>query len=177
MGQCIFMRRRLKKYKPNIPEASMYLYGTPNESGNIGLRSGDSVSYYDGTVLDALEWDEKTYPYLFVEIWYNNYSKKWSGSAVATAEPAYIKDFTLGTSLEEAIHWDGIPAIRKSHRDGQWSEWSESTTFTNIALNNGEIIFAYYDIYKNGVLWQAATEPITIYKGIVDYVGDIPIYE
>lgn len=41
--------------EPAVPDepgevSTMYLYGTPSESGNIGLRVGDSVTYYSGAV-------------------------------------------------------------------------------------------------------------------------------
>ena len=53
---------------PDEPEtASMCLYGTPSTSGNIGLRNGESVTYYDGAVLPPLpEWDKSKYPYAFL---------------------------------------------------------------------------------------------------------------
>lgn len=36
---------------PDTPTATQYLYGRPSETGNIGLRSGDTVTLYNGTVL------------------------------------------------------------------------------------------------------------------------------
>ena len=50
-------------------DGSVYLAATePVHSGNIGLRSGDSVTLYDGAVLPELpEYDEETYPYALMD--------------------------------------------------------------------------------------------------------------
>ena len=58
-----------KRSADPAPTASMYLYGTPSDSGSIGLRSGESVTYYDGAVLPLLpEWDKTKYPYAVLTI-------------------------------------------------------------------------------------------------------------
>ena len=49
-------------------DGSVYLAATePVHSGNIGLRNGETVTYYDGAVLPPLpEWDKTKYPYAYV---------------------------------------------------------------------------------------------------------------
>lgn len=51
---------------PDTPIVSLCLYGTPSETGNIGLRDGGSMTYYDGAVLPKPLLDVSEFPYRYI---------------------------------------------------------------------------------------------------------------
>lgn len=167
---------------PEVVKSVMYLYGTPSESGNIGLRSGDTVTYYDGAVLPALpERDKEKYPYAY--ILYTFFPKY---CLYLTNRPLYAT-WSEGNNKVSGVHsngefeWmgGGVKANGKEWATGVHTE-SLSTGFPPIWSNTDMFKAIYISEAKSYELTDEigfkATEPIPVGE-IVDYDGDIPIYE
>lgn len=149
-----------------LPGASVYLYGTPSDSGNIGLRSGESVSFYDGAVLPdincLLTVEQKAkYPFLWIYGPYNA-GRRYRMTALPKVEVHY-------SSL---VHWFGVWGDDASYinavwEDGQWGEATEKTGGTNTYV--GADLWKNFDIsYESEVLSSASPAPIPV-SGIVAY--------
>lgn len=149
--------------------SSHYLYGVPSESGNIGLRSGGTVTYYDGAVLPKI---------LEVE-----------GCSCAFIEKPFMMRTWYTLFLTPAIAY-GKTA------EGEWcfgwaagsvnyalldNEWKSRTELTNGALHtspdSSTILWTNTDLLnEDGTVGRKGTDPIPVGE-IVDTINNIPIYE
>lgn len=135
--------------------ASLYLYGTQSDSGTIGLRSGESVTLYDGAVLPALpEWDRETYPY------------------------ALIKDGTyLYAFSSYSYNYSDGPFITANAPKKVWelenAEWVELTNYVNTSVAGNayfsNLVWSNLDILnEDGTVYLAASDPVPV-TGLVGY--------
>lgn len=144
--------------KEAVATATQYIYGVPSESGNIGLRSGDSVVYYDGVVAPVSpDYDTTANPYVVIR----GYD---TGTYVLTAddEPFIIAvDGAVGTLF---------PNVKYDLTDGAWQERSIGTL-------GGAPVWSNHDMYYvdseaagelAGTLGHAKSNPIPV-SGIVAY--------
>ena len=171
-GQRIAAQRVFEK-KEDDPEASMYLYGTPSESGNIGLRSGDSVSYYDGMVTPPIDtvYTSKLkaeYPYAVM------IRQKWSGALGAHDSVSVIcakSQFKANADgYLASLYGQSIVVFEINYLNGE-TDWSEPVVdgdgdyyFT------AEIMWGNHDILNaNGGVFLAKSAPIPVYTGVVAY--------
>lgn len=169
----LMMGQKIKKIKNGVAKATMYLYGTPSETGNIGLRSGGVVTYYDGVVAPELpEWDKTAYPYVAL-----NYARSMVMSLrrlYFSTEPCY----RLESQGTDAPHTWFIPVPCMVSSLISETEWGEPTLST--ATEDMTIVlarWANHDVYNaDGSLCFQSSDPIPVGE-IVDYEGDIPIYE
>ena len=168
--------------------ATMYLYGTPSESGNIGLRVGDTVTYYSGVVLPALpEWDKTVYPYAVIVEYKATILNKENRAylyLLKNQSDRYLQEGSIDT---EYIYYHAGDMYYKatSAEDEPYTEWTESGILSedksfsleNIKWTNEPIYYQYDNHYgASGDLALAASDPIPVGE-IVDYIDDIPIYE
>lgn len=178
---------RLMREKIEKKEPVGYLYGTPSENGNIALRVGDVITCYKGAVLPQLpEFDKQ---YAVIRGYTDEQAQKggayrWRYLHVSE-EPFCVKasdsPYDQGLYLYnlETEHWESNYGT-----DGAW-EYKGEFTFEEQRVYDPES-----SLYEHHFLWAnhnivntvdnstycAATDPIPV-TGIVDYVGDIPIYE
>lgn len=163
-------------------DSALFLYGTPSESGNIGLRVGDTVTYYAGAVLSKLP--EMAYQYAAIvpnaSAPYDGYAYNlWNFSA-----PLYISNATDNGNAsgrtrvftEKGASYKGW----KGNPDGKaWDFTFENSSSTG-SVTTEMPIWTNEDIYAeidgNRSLYIAASDPIPVGE-IVDYNGEIPIYE
>ena len=153
--------------------AALYLYGTPVEDGvelseyrHVGLRVGDTVTYYRALIAPPLPKETAIYsacvmaeftrtPWLFAgkSVTYETYNGKYH-FALAELQP----------------YWLG-------HADG-WQQSTYIPTHNRIGeVGSDFAIWSSVDIlYEDGTVAHAATDPIPVGE-IVDYINDIPIYE
>lgn len=145
-------------------DPELFLYGTPSESGNIGLRVGDSVTYYNGAVLQKLPESDMPYAHIYsTELDLIPYGAIFS---------------------ENPFVFNGNKSILLDGMVGKW-HYSENSVWWNYAeydatdtANSYPAIWTNHDIKDvNGNLHLAATNPIPVTKGIVDTINGIPIYE
>lgn len=143
-----------------------YLYGTPSENGNIGLRVGDTVTYYSGAVtknIDEIWTDKDTQPYAFMRCTTN------AAHLYISAAPFY--------ATEGYINWVN-PTTQYAfyYSQGIWEymqKWTGDTT--SYSLNNTFAVWANHDVIKDGEVWLSATLPISVGE-IVEYIDGIPVY-
>jgi hypothetical protein len=158
--------------------ATMYLYGTPSESGNIGLRVGDTVTYYDGAVATAYpEWD--SVPYVAI-----TKTDRYDCIAEYSSCPiVWVDEDTLGLAGEGTnrmyntdVFKDGVWLVREP-MENTLNSWGEPLSFP---LDYGKILWSNHDIKNSSeteVMFVKSPDPIPIYNGIVEYINGIPIYE
>ena len=168
---------------PNTPTASMYLYGQQSDSGNIGLRVGDTVTYYSGHISPM--WDRTKYP--FGVALYNQGESYRVYHFYAFAEQHYYETTHVltsryfGTSSDPEIGGPACVAWIKYGIDGEW-EASEGvanvqTDMGSVKVNSQNELWTSFDMYyKDGTLKSAASDPIPVGE-IVEYIDGIPIYE
>ena len=168
--------------------ATMYLYGTPSESGNIGLRVGDTVTYYSGVVLPALpEWDKTVYPYAVIVEYKATILNKENRAFLYLLKDQSDRYLQEGSIDTEDIYYHAGDMYYKatSATDEPYTEWTESgilsederLSLENIKWTNEPIYYQYDNHYgASGDLALAASEPIPV-SGIVDTINGIPIYE
>lgn len=181
---------------PDAPATALYLYGTPSESGNIGLRSGDSVSYYDGAVLPNIDGDytdelKVKYPHLVMKFVAER-------TALGVVHPAYYQliaaiplvmddgDYVRAPD-DKLVNFAFTPCVewRCEAPHNTWVSYGEGgradlPSIEDIIWTNNDIYYIddHSDVSKAGTLAVAKSpEPIPVYAGIVDFVGDIPVYE
>lgn len=145
-----------------VETAKQYLYGTPSESGNIGLRVGDTVTYYDGAVLPELpEWDKTVYPFAYLctqGIHYLNLSTVPFKREVGTTGYQNMIPDTNGSVIE----------YKKASNDTEWVRNSDGDR--DVTPYNGinhwpfvDIYWANFDIQNtDGTTHVTATEPIPV---------------
>ena len=177
-----------KTLPPAQKEPVAYLYGTPSESGNIGLRVGDTVTYYNGAVLPALpEWDKTVYPYaVIVDYGYSILDKENRAFLYLLKDQGdrYLQESQIDS---EYIYYHAGDMYYKatSPKDEPYTEWTESDILTEAKMFNlvgiiwtKEPIYYQYDNHwgASGELALAASDPIPVGE-IVEYIDGIPIYE
>ncbi len=159
----LMMGQRIKKIKNAVAKATQYLYGTPSESGNIGLRVGDSVTYYDGAVLPdingLLTAEQKAkYPFL----WIYDSGGKYRMYALPYVEVRYI----------QRAHWFGVWSEEDSYitalyKNGQWGEVEERTGGTNTFVKAD--MWKNFDLYYEDELLSSASPDSVSVSGLVGY--------
>lgn len=149
---------------PDVPEAFLYLYGTPSTSGNIGLRNGESVTYYEGVVAKPVyELYDENYPIVCITM--NTY---FSGTEVHMFS-------NVTPDGENRLHYDERIDFEYDKTTGGWVEHDR---LTDSYMFTSGIVWTNTTLYDtNGNVTHSASDPIPVYTGIVDYIGDIPIYE
>lgn len=154
---------------PDVPTASMYLYGTPSTSGNIGLRSGNSVTYYKGVVapdINTVYTDEVEAKYPCAAITLGYPKPDFIELRVASA-PAIL------SSTGNLIHT--VYSDYKVHDWANWHEtWGEGVEKTALSgtlwAGSEDLIWTNHDIKdKNGALQiTKSADPIPV-TGVVGY--------
>lgn len=149
--------------------ATMYLYGTPSESGNIGLRVGDAVIYYNGVVSPRLpEHEEGVFESAFIV---------FAGGLAQRYQVFFTPEITYRESESGMWHFcyaDGT--IYYSLYDGEWkypqtiSNGGAYGTIDSVLWSNTDLL------NKDGTVGHAKSDPIPVGE-IVDYINGIPIYE
>ena len=173
--------------EPDEPsgEPIAYLYGTPSESGNIGLRVGDTVAYYNGAVLtdiDTVCTDEvkAQCPYAFL-VYYpdDNLYRLYISSRAGLVHGR--------NSRNVHVEFANSELGGKSNYDGETMTWGDVSAADNASLNaptnrvfwvNEAVYYKdnFYDEALAGTLFMAASAPIPVGE-IVDTIDGIPIYE
>ena len=169
----------VKKDAPVL--ATQYLYGSPSDSGNIGLRSGDTVSYYDGAVLPKAPDEIMAYSYVY--IYEDVESKQYIAYGFDTKPYAWMYENFL-TSYETVKVDSGTygSACWYSTVPEEWSGIETNKNVSDAALGYirnkpSTIIWSNFDMNAlDGTLALAASDPIPV-SGLVGYIGDIPVYE
>lgn len=124
---------------------------------------------YNGKELPALPvWDKNEYPYAFIAR-----GHVFGYHFVVTKSPAQCFDRTDSTGASEyvVIDWEA-PSMRSAViRDGasSWGELHSDTTNTDIVLYTDGLIWANYDIYKDGTIYRSATDPIPLGSATTDF--------
>lgn len=158
----------LVQYKLTPP---FCIYGVPSETGNIGLRSGDSVTYYDGVVLPTLP--DKAYQYSMIV-----YSKLSGYIMWVYSAPFYINN-TTGTVRVYTDKGAMYQLWQVNTDENVWNLKAEGQT-TSGSITDDTPIWTNEDIYAeiDGIrsLYIAAYDPIPV-GGIVDTIDGKPIYE
>lgn len=159
---------------PAVPEAAMYLYGTPNESGNIGLRNGDSVTYYEGVVAPPIDtvWTverKETHPYA---VYFNSGSSE-SLHLLRTVE--YANTLTGERALKLPSRND-VDELCYKHKNGEWV-YVDTSNAVSLRLVLEYLKWTSFDlINEDGTVYLPASMPIPV-SGVVDEIDGIPIYE
>ena len=170
--------------QPDTPTTAMYLYGTPNESGNIGLRDGDTVTYYDGAVLPELPKElpnanGNEFPCCFV------YKPKWYDYHEVFFTTAPPEKFVNAGQDMIRLSVDGL-VYYFTTETGTWTESEKPMTMNphfsgadswllNVTMH--KLLWTNNDIPdESGAVYLPATEPIPVGEQ-VDTINDIPIYE
>lgn len=170
--------------------AAMYIYGTPSETGNIGLRDGDTVTYYDGMILPELpEWDKTEYPYAVINYSYKNgvlnkvFCRILASNAYYT--PSSVGGVWFGGDADGSRDDDKVASKYYQLTGDVWGEPSETEDgVVKIYPPEGQTAYSltYYTLWANfkvkydGVVYKQAFEPIPVGE-IVDTINNIPIYE
>lgn len=178
--------------EPDVPDepgevATMYLYGTPSESGNIGLRYGDTVTYYNGAVLPDIvtvypDELQATHPYVFIAD-----SSDKSGFLRYTAYRLFISpvpfvqddnfDTSVTTSVVDVIGYDSYCYTMHKSETQELNVWSEPKELTFASAFEQPCLWANHKVLDaNGGVFHPEVKPIQV-GNIVEYINDIPIYE
>lgn len=158
---------------PDTPTAALYIYGTPNESGNIGLRVGDTVTYYDGAVfsnIDEVYTDalKQTHPYAGI--------MTSNGNCMLIVANAKAKQLT---GFLPSCTWDtndgNCAFVSWVYSELSGWEFSTSSEHGSPIAGSSNWMWANHDIYQsNGKLYIAQFAPIPV-SGIVgnSYNGNV----
>lgn len=179
-------------YTPPVvtPVSSLYLYGTPSTSGNIGLRVGESVTYYDGAVLPNVygvytpEQQDK-YPHLVLRF-AKGYTDSWNNVTkpdryeLTAAVPLQMDDLKYAFAKKEyQVGLGFTPVIRWECNSPSYGEWvyyqevnaSSVADLEDIMWTNDDIYYIddHPDTSMAGMLAVAKSpDPIPV-SGIVGY--------
>lgn len=166
--------------EPDEPEevATMYLYGTPSESGNIGLRVGDTVTYYDGVVAPELPVLEGV-PYMAVVK-----RTTASGTTIHLLYSSIVaQEVTYDTHYSLVLAGVFGKYAQYDFENGTWVNVKPvtSTTLGSYSFLNHGVLWTNHNIkaYEDGVgsfVKHEKSDPIPV-SGIVEYINGIPIYE
>ena len=149
--------------EPDAPsvDSGMYLYGTPSESGNIGLRVGDTVTYYDGVVAPELSVVD-VLPYVAIV-------KLTKGTirAVYSSIPILHNDSTgniiLGGVMGKYACYDIVESV--------WSNTvPTATTMNGYSVLTPVILWSNHDIENvdDVVRFAKSADPLSV-SGLVGY--------
>lgn len=172
-------------------DGSVYLAASePVHSGNIGLRVGESVTYYDGMILPELpEWDKTEYPYAVINYSYKNgvlnkvFCRILASNAYYT--PSSVGGVWFGGDADGSRDDDKVASKYYQLTGDVWGEPSETEDgVVKIYPPEGQTVYSltYYTLWANfkvkydGVVYKQAFEPIPVGE-IVDTINNIPIYE
>lgn len=161
----------------NIPMASdLCIYGVPSDSGNVGLRSGDTVTHYNGIVapnIDKVWTDKVTDPFAVIAndrlVVFKSYEQR-TGTGLFAGE-RYVRFSDAGYAEngynDEFIAYDLT--------DGEWVVSTSSTIKTDIYFQY--ITWASFDLHNaDGTDYQVTMQPISVGE-IIDTVDGVPIYK
>lgn len=157
--------------KPAVPDSTMYLYGTPSETGNIGLRSGGSVVYYNGAVLPKLPERQRN-PYYC--------------DSILKTDTAWVllctkREFDLQDENTVQYPYANTELWYSQHlfADGPFTEWGaiEYAENCNISVNKDVFMWSNQSVEDaNLVCHLRGSAPIPV-TDIVEWVNGVPIYE
>lgn len=166
-------------------EPATYLYGTPSESGNIGLRVGDTVTMYEGYIAPKLPDFSGlkgaqygyTYDYIIGHRYVNLHGTVFNHLVAFTKAPAT----DTVSSGERILQENGYGAMF-SVKDETYDKWEVHTdkmvsSASKMAVYFEEILWSSFNIFHtDGSPFMMESKPIPV-GSIVDHDGDIPIYE
>ena len=182
---------------PDAPATALYLYGAPSTTGNIGLRSGDSVSYYDGAVLPKMPDFPTGYDFAAMAIqkidntdWYvarlflfterpvYGQAKK---NAIFTVDCLKASGSVMEYVLYNTLELNSMMSFKVSAANvWEYYRTRENTetkyVFEDAVWTNTDILCSGHSTKADGTVYLAKSDPVPV-TGIVDYIGDIPIYE
>ena len=180
-GRSIALRR-------NKPPAMYCIYGTPSDSGNIGVRVGDTVTYYEGAVLPNVH---KFYtPEMQTEF---PFAVLQEGARGPSAY--FLRIYGAGAycfERNDRVYFGSVPSydsgmapddeISVPYRE-YWADesfeykWRHSNSSTDgcTGLTNNKQIWSNFDVSYNGNLIHSKSDPIPVGE-IVEYIDGIPIY-
>lgn len=157
-------------------DGSVYLAASePVHSGNIGLRSGESVTYYKGHVAPELPmYDNAKYNKAMMTV--HRGSQYTSGVVWAMNGVT----FGLGGGVngsEWRVRCNSYVMFTQGRTGGtEWLEGGAKDEYSEVS-DIESVEWANFDIInQDGTVYLPATEPIPVY-GIVDTINGIPIYE
>lgn len=157
---------------PQREQGKLFLYGTPSESGNIGLRVGDNVTYYKGVVAPPLpEWDEDEYPYVYIA--YREPPADFYLIYASTRRLSVQNDGN--TTYNTVTSFPMLASAGYCLGDDSWGGLIQTSLASGYPP-----IWANYDMkryLKTSEIVLPATDPIPVSGEIVDYINEIPIYE
>lgn len=174
--------------EPNTPAAaSLYIYGTPSTSGNIGLRNGESVTYYDGAVLPKLPDEITQCKHIFV------YEMIEGTQYIAygfDTEPSFVlsTNFLGSTEQVRIVSGQYNSACLYGANTDTCEGWIGIETNQNVsdaalgyvAVKNTAVLWANFDVYtSDGTLYRAKNDPTPV-SGLVGYkCGDweVPVFD
>ena len=156
-------------------DGSVYLAATePVHSGNIGLRVGESVTYYNGVVapnINTVYTDElkEEYPYEFI-VW-NTLSYRYFFYALKAIE--YTTN-SGGTRMVKLTTGEYLRCTLSSDKK-TWGELSVGTTDGSVQASSAK--WASFDVLnEDESIAVIGTDPIPVGE-VVDTINNIPIYE
>lgn len=168
IGSQIMNLQMIKKNAPVL--TTSYLYGTPSDSGNIGLRFGESVTYYDGIVCHEIPPapEGHTYTYIFYKLNNGKISARYFSHPLYQKENYIYCERDVGSTL------------RGSNYDPNTNSWSEPAQWSHSSNSHQEFPDDYrFDFYAclwantdivsdDGSMYLPATESIPV-NGITGY--------
>lgn len=138
----------------------------PVYSGDIGLRVGDTVTYYDGVVLPDINclWDKKTYPYAAIM------SAFGMSYFVCSADKWYVADWTTTDGECECymlLETQELVDIIKEDEafadmDIEPNKWFYLEKSDGFTLMLGTTWISHDVLREDGTVWAKATEPIPV---------------
>lgn len=171
----------IEKFFPK-PKPSMYLYGTPSESGNIGLRVGDTVTYYDGAVLPKLPESDLSYtvvchdsPYTYGRVIYSAEPLLYDARAFVGLGLAKIGHVLIYGIVRNADWWEVLyPDIDPSSPVDTWV-FEKETVYDETSYGPKNVKWANYDVNKEagGVYLAKGADPIPINRRVGDSYNGI----
>ena len=183
VGRAIASQRKKQPTPPVEPDepsvdSGMYLYGTQSESGNIGLQNGESVTLYDGAVLPPMPETDLPYAYIV-----SNFGTTYLVFADAPLNFRYINSFGyMLSSMTDGVYTN-CNYERYELRDSVWGNLSTGNYYYVLGTHEKETIWSNTDLYhydkdtdEATLVLSACSDPIPVGE-IVDYNGEIPIYE
>lgn len=174
---------KAKPIEPDTPvTTSLYLYGTPSETGNVGLQNGDAVTYYDGVVANSIptEHEKNTAgrEYSYAIIYRkdeNEYNVLFTTSPAVKITDGGNVGFLIDTNyylytykLNENKEWEDSV--------GFWGPMSSSGGYLFWETSGRVFVWANYDIVdaETGKMYFSKSGPIPV-SGLVgnNYSGTV----
>jgi hypothetical protein len=162
----------------------------PVHSGNIGLRVGDTVTYYDGAVvvnIGTVYTDEMKakYPYaMLVTSWKDGSFHKAFLQCYASNAYYTVADsgsLYFGGIADSDLSSEKVAAFASTYTEGAWSSGTEmddhSTRINEFtSYSTSRTTWSNFKIEYDGTVYCDGSVAIPVGE-IVDYINDIPIYE